>query len=378
MLHGAENCPIHIRPLVPAGTASLVLASDGCSVLTHPWSALRCRLNATSVFFWSLLTSISDFDLLAKTISLHYGIELGQASEALNDFVVRMGSLGFVEIDDGSQASQLRKRYLDLLKSALVNTLYAEHELRIEWLELHGPGTDIASARKLRDIRYANGKEFAELLACKTDGRNWKSRVTRFSHTMVGMRRLQNLEWCADRVFSEGVPGDFMEAGVCQGGASIFMRALQVAHGEDHRRMWVADSFQGLPEPSSEFDKGYDFQEARQPWLAATLETVRDNFATYGLLSETVNFLPGWFADTLKAAPVEALALLRIDADLYASTRDVLQALYDKLTPGGFIIVDDYYAFLPCRRAVDEFRNQRGITEPLTRIDWTAVFWRKR
>lgn len=218
MLHGAENCPIHIRPLVPAGTASLVLASDGCSVLTHPWSALRCRLNATSVFFWSLLTSISDFDLLAKTISLHYGIELGQASEALNDFVVRMGSLGFVEIDDGSQASQLRKRYLDLLKSALVNTLYAEHELRIEWLELHGPGTDIASARKLRDIRYANGKEFAELLACKTDGRNWKSRVTRFSHTMVGMRRLQNLEWCADRVFSEGVPGDFMEAGVCQGG----------------------------------------------------------------------------------------------------------------------------------------------------------------
>jgi O-methyltransferase len=156
------------------------------------------------------------------------------------------------------------------------------------------------------------------------------------------------------------------------------MRALQVAHGEDHRRMWVADSFEGLPEPSSEFDQGYEFQEARQPWLAATLEAVQDNFSTYGLLSERVHFLPGWFADTLEGAPIEALAVLRIDADLYASTRDVLLALYDKLVPGGFIIVDDYHAFPPCRRAVDEFRDQRGITEPLIRIDWTAVFWRKR
>jgi O-methyltransferase len=195
---------------------------------------------------------------------------------------------------------------------------------------------------------------------------------------MVGMRRLQNLEWCATRVFSDGIAGDFMEAGVCQGGAAIFMRALQVAHGEDHRRMWVADSFEGLPAPTSEFDHGYEFQEARQPWLAATLEAVQDNFSTYSLLSEQVHFLRGWFADTLKDAPVKALAVLRIDADLYASTRDVLQALYDKLTPGGFIIVDDYHAFPPCRRAVDEFRDERGIAEPLTRIDWTAVFWRKR
>jgi O-methyltransferase len=335
-------------------------------------------LNATSVFIWSLLGCKSDFDLLAQTIAAHYGIDLGRASGALNDFVDQMGALGFVEVDDASEASQLRKRYLDLLNSALVNTLYAEHELRIEWLERHGAGTDIASARRLRDIRYADRKDFAELLACKADGRNWKGRVTRFSHTMVGMRRLQNLEWCATRVFSDGVAGDFMEAGVCQGGASIFMRALQVAHGEDHRQMWVADSFQGLPEPNSEFDRGYEFQEARQPWLAATLEAVQDNFSTYGLLSERVHFLPGWFADTLKGAPVEALAVLRIDADLYASTRDVLLAAYDKLAPGGFIIVDDYYAFPPCRRAVDEFRDQRKITEPLIRIDWTAVFWRKR
>lgn len=373
-----RSYPIYIRPLNSARTAALVLASDGCSVLTHPWSALQCRLNGTSVFIWSKLRCGCDFDQLAQTIALHYDIDPGLASAALNDFVDHMGALGFVEVDDASEASQLRKRYLDLLKSALVNTHYAEHELRIEWLERHGAATDIASARTLRDIRYAEAKDFAELLACKADGRNWKGRVTRFSHTMVGMRRLQNLEWCAARVFLDGVAGDFMEAGVCQGGASIFMRALQVAHHEDHRRIWVADSFQGLPEPSSEFDQGYEFQEARQPWLAATLEAVQDNFRTYGLLSEQVRFLPGWFADTLEGAPVEALAVLRIDADLYASTRDVLLALYDKVASGGFIIVDDYHAFPPCRRAVDEFREQRGITEPLIRIDWTAIFWRKR
>lgn len=168
-----------------------------------------------------------------------------------------------------------------------------------------------------------------------------------------------------------------MEAGACQGGASIFMRALQVAFGEERRAMWVADSFQGLPVPTFEVDVPLDFRESKVPWLAASLQAVQDNFRTYDLLSDQVHFVEGWFSESLPAAPIGPLALLRLDADLYESTTDVLTALYDKVVPGGFIIIDDYHAFRACRSAVDEFRAARGITDPLRRVDWTAVYWQK-
>jgi hypothetical protein len=96
------------------------------------------------------------------------------------------------------------------------------------------------------------------------------------------------------------------------------------------------------------------------------------------LLDEHVRFLPGWFSDTLSEAPIERLALLRIDADLYQSTREVLEALYDKVVTGGFVVVDDYGTFIACQRAVDEFRVTRGIIEPIRRVDRHRVFWRKQ
>ncbi|HEX7403049.1 MAG TPA: TylF/MycF/NovP-related O-methyltransferase, partial [Usitatibacter sp.] len=68
---------------------------------------------------------------------------------------------------------------------------------------------------------------------------------------------------------------------------------------------------------------------------------------------------------------------LRLDGDLYESTWDALTALYDRVVPGGFVLIDDYGDFPPCRQAVDEFRQQRGIGEPLQKIDWTGVYWRK-
>lgn len=365
---------LHVRQVRPAATKPL----DGDPahvVLEHPDTRLRYRLNPSSVFIWRLLSEESRFDVLAARVASEFGLGAEEAEEGLRAFIDRLGPLGFVSIDDGSREAKLRARYLDLLKAALVNAIYPEHELRIEWLEQHGPQPD--GARQMRDIRYAQPDAFADLLAHKADGRVRRREVTRFSHTMVGLRRLQNLEWCAAQIFREGIEGDFLEAGVCQGGASIFLRALQVAYGQEHRRTWVADSFEGLPEPTSEFDQGYDLHEAVQPWLSTSLEAVRDNFRTYDLLSGEVTFLPGWFSESLPRAPVEDLSILRADADLYASTREVLESLYDKVVPGGFVIIDDYHVFPNCRRAVDEFRAERGIADPLIRIDWTAVFWRK-
>jgi hypothetical protein len=101
----------------------------------------------------------------------------------------------------------------------------------------------------------------------------------------------------------------------------------------------------------------------------------KQNFRRYDLLDDKVKFLKGWFRDTLHVAPISELALLRLDGDLFESTMD--GALYEKVSPGGFIIVDDFNDFEPCRRAVVEFREQHGITDPIEPIDWAGAFWRK-
>jgi len=250
----------------------------------------------------------------------------------------------------------------------------------LETAQINGESDKLEQQRFLRDIRYRQPDRFAALTAAKQDGSLWEGKGQRYSHTMIGMAGLDNLERCAEQIFADGIPGDFLEAGVCAGGAAIFLRALQVAFGESHRRVWAADSFQGLPQPKAKPDVAHkmDFTETRAPWACFGLEGVRDNFARYDLLDDRVCFLPGWFNDTLPQAPVEQLALLRIDADLYQSTREVLETLYAKVVGGGFVIVDDYGVFAPCRQAVDEFRAERCIAQPLRRVDRHRVFWRKQ
>jgi O-methyltransferase len=112
-------------------------------------------------------------------------------------------------------------------------------------------------------------------------------------------------------------------------------------------------------------------------WLAASLSEVEENFRRYGLLDERVRFLPGWFRDTLPDAPIERLSILRLDGDFYESTFIALESLYDKVSPGGFILVDDYRSWMNCKLAVDDFRSDRGITEPLTFTDEHEAWWRK-
>jgi hypothetical protein len=177
-------------------------------------------------------------------------------------------------------------------------------------------------------------------------------------------------------VLTEQIPGDLVECGVWRGGAAILMRALLSAWGWEDRTVWLADSFAGLPKPEAG-ENAVDLSAARFPQLAVSRQRVEDNFARFGLLDDRVRFLEGWFADTLPAAPVESIAVLRLDADLYESTMTPLTALYDKVSAGGFVIVDDYGVMRQCRRAVDEFRTERAIEEPLERIDRTGVYWRR-
>lgn len=335
------------------------------------------RLDPVAVAIVERLEAPNTLRAVAEGVAAAFDIEADESASNVAAFVQELQDLGLLEPYDAPPAeTELRRRYLDLLARALVNLIYPENELRLVHLERNRPRDDaLEEQRFLRDIRYIKAEAFERLVEAKRE----RSHDYRYSHTMVGLRRLENLERCAVRVFAADVPGDFLEAGVCRGGASIFLRALQVAYGQSDRTTWVADSFEGLPPPlhSIDVEQGRDFSEHRQPWLAASLHAVKDNFRTYDLLSDQVRFLPGWFAESLPSSPVERLAILRVDADLYASTYDVLSALYDRVSPGGYVVIDEYSVFEACRRAVDDFLAERSIQPALRPIDREAVFWRK-
>jgi O-methyltransferase len=194
---------------------------------------------------------------------------------------------------------------------------------------------------------------------------------------MIGLRRLDSIQQCIRDVLQRGVPGDFLEAGVWRGGAAIFMRAILKVYGDTSRRVWAADSFQGLPKPDPRYPLDAGNTLWTLPQLAVSLEVVKANFERYGLLDDQVRFLVGWFHDTLPVAPIDRLSVLRVDGDLYSSTMDALAALYPKVSIGGYVIVDDYgIAALGCQRAVDDYRAREGITEPLQRVE-TAAFWQR-
>jgi O-methyltransferase len=202
--------------------------------------------------------------------------------------------------------------------------------------------------------------------------------------TMLPQVRLENIRFCIGQILSDGVPGDLIETGVWRGGGCIFMRGCLKALGHPERVVWVADSFEGLPEPDVNRNKERDFyhspvmQKAYQK-MAAGEEEVRRNFIAYGLLDENVRFLKGWFKNTLRSAAIEKLALIRLDGDFYESTTDALNGLYDKLAPGGFVIIDDYGedVWTDCRAAVDEFRAAHRVFEPLVHVDSKCSYWRK-
>lgn len=196
------------------------------------------------------------------------------------------------------------------------------------------------------------------------------------AETMIGLHRLANIRQCIVDVLRDDIQGDLLEAGVWRGGATIFMRGVLKAYGVTDRVVWVVDSFQGLPLASraTAVDRAMNFGPCA---YAASLDDVRTNFERYGLLDEQVRFLKGWFNETLPRAPIKQLAVLRIDADMYDSTMDVLNNLYPTLSSGGFVIVDDYGGLESCRRAVDDFRKDGDIQEPIMWVDSTGIYWRR-
>lgn len=260
-----------------------------------------------------------------------------------------------MSVNISMNSERVTSMYLDLLKKCLTGSLMK-------------PEPDRSVANK---IVYAH--EFT------------KHYINGPAVTMLPRARLDNLQLCMETCVSDGIPGDFLEAGVWRGGATIFMSLLCRIMSVDDRNVWVADSFQGLPEPDKDkFPREAATHSSRlmtQTYghLAVSLEEVRDNFSLYSAYWDNVKFLPGWFDKSLADERIKRLCLLRVDADYFKSTLDCLTLLWDKLEVGGFVIIDDYGLsdLTSCKMAVDEFREQRHITTPLTYVDEQCIFWRK-
>lgn len=255
--------------------------------------------------------------------------------------------------------------YLDLLKKCLTRSLFDESFDRIPW----------------------NGKTlFKRVRSSAYYGLNavlgrWKLAVVHSARptgeTMISRQALDHLQGCIERVVIEGVPGDLIETGVWRGGVGILMRAVLAVLGDEGRRVWLADSFEGLPKPNP---GQYPADEKSSFWkqsLGVSVDEVKRNFLRYGLLDERVRFLPGFFSDTMPDNQLAPLSILRLDGDMYESTIVVLEHLYPKLSQGGYVIIDDYGCVPACKQATEDYRRAKGITEPIETIDWTGVCWRK-
>ncbi|HVU93503.1 MAG TPA: TylF/MycF family methyltransferase [Jatrophihabitans sp.] len=270
--------------------------------------------------------------------------------------------------------------YLDLLKRTLTGAVAEDNDSILGGVRTAGsPVKRKALAHGVGRLLNRFGFEVAykkpydpELRA---NGRDWPARAD----SMIGLKRMANIQHCVETVIRDEVPGDLIETGVWRGGATIFMRGILKAYDDTSRRVWVADSFQGLPPPDPKrypADTGDTLHT--MTGLAVGVDQVKHNFERYGLLDDQVRFLVGWFKDTLPTAPIEQLAVMRLDGDMYESTVSAIEPLYPKLAPGGFCIVDDYGSHASqAGRAVDEYREKHGITDEIIDIDGFGAYWRK-
>jgi O-methyltransferase len=253
------------------------------------------------------------------------------------------------EIIEGiSRIQVVRDLYLDLLIKSVTNLIY-------------GP---------LPSDLWNDGLFRADAKA----GRNKDSPA----HSMVGLLRLENVRELVQRAIDQGTHGDFIETGVWRGGCCILMRGVLAANSITDRKVYIADSFQGLPPSNPTIfpqDAGSNWHTL--PGLAVSLEDVRSNFARYGLLDDQVVFVKGFFSETLPRLNAGPFALIRLDGDMYESTYVALKCLYPKVSIGGFVIIDDYGAVAQCRQAVEDYRSRTNISDAMHQIDFTGVWWQK-
>ena len=280
-----------------------------------------------------------------------------------------------------NQTAEATSLYLDLLKQSLTGALAEDNDSILGGVRTAGSTSwkrriaNVAGRAASRvNVEIAYKKPYDPKL--RAVGRDWPARA----ESMIGLKRMDNIQYCVQSVLDDDIPGDLIEAGVWRGGACIFMKANLLARGDTTRTVWVSDSFQGLPPPNAALypaDTGDDLHT--RGGLSVGADQVRHNFERYGVLDDRVKFLVGWFKDTLPTAPIEALSVMRLDGDMYESTWQGIEALYPKLSPGGFCIIDDFGSHQSqAGLAVHDYREANGIEEEIVDIDGFGAYWRRK
>lgn len=194
-------------------------------------------------------------------------------------------------------------------------------------------------------------------------------------YTMSGNARLRALYRAVHEVAARGIPGDVVECGTARGGSAALMGLALEELGED-RKLWVFDTFEGIPPPTAA-DPDHDIAALYTGDFRGDLAEVRALFDRLGILSRS-ELVKGLFQDTLPGCTVERIAVLHLDGDWYESVKVCLELLYDRVSPGGVVQIDDYGHWEGARRAVDEFLAARGGAGGLRYLDYTGRQLTKR
>eukprot|EP00208_Stichococcus_sp_RCC1054_P003434 CAMPEP_0206144554 /NCGR_PEP_ID=MMETSP1473-20131121/24455_1 /ASSEMBLY_ACC=CAM_ASM_001109 /TAXON_ID=1461547 /ORGANISM="Stichococcus sp, Strain RCC1054" /LENGTH=322 /DNA_ID=CAMNT_0053540401 /DNA_START=55 /DNA_END=1023 /DNA_ORIENTATION=+ len=207
----------------------------------------------------------------------------------------------------------------------------------------------------------------------RAEGLDWPV----YGLTMTGLMRIENIKSLLDDVLDNKVPGDFAECGVWRGGASLFARAVFAARGVTNRKVHVVDSFAGLPTATNKKDNDL---WSRLNYISVPQEEVRRHFEAYNLLDEQVSFTKGFFRYSLptlrQRVPDLKLSVLRLDGDMYESTMDALFNLWDTLSVGGYMIIDDWMIDV-CQQAINEFYKMHDSDFKPIMIDRGAAYIKK-
>eukprot|EP00577_Skeletonema_sp_RCC1716_P021169 CAMPEP_0113395114 /NCGR_PEP_ID=MMETSP0013_2-20120614/12967_1 /TAXON_ID=2843 ORGANISM="Skeletonema costatum, Strain 1716" /NCGR_SAMPLE_ID=MMETSP0013_2 /ASSEMBLY_ACC=CAM_ASM_000158 /LENGTH=366 /DNA_ID=CAMNT_0000279195 /DNA_START=2597 /DNA_END=3697 /DNA_ORIENTATION=+ /assembly_acc=CAM_ASM_000158 len=261
------------------------------------------------------------------------------------------------EFKDLSPKEHAALMYIDMIKTFVSGRVFRNAELSV--VPRLGPNM-------LPTIRFNEAK--------RDGGRDW----TFAGDTMTGQKRLDNVHALLKDVIENKVIGDYIETGVWRGGSSVLAKAvLEVLDPNSNRVSYVCDSFMGLPpgeKKLSKKDAGWD----NTPYLEVASDIVANNFIKYGLLDSNVIFAKGFFNETMPplAEKIKSLSIMRLDGDMYESTVDVLYHLYDKLSIGGYVIMDDWFGF-PSKTACEDFFAVHGIEPEIIPIDDISAYWKK-
>jgi cephalosporin hydroxylase len=300
--------------------------------------------------------------------------EQAELAESLR--VMRQADAATAAGEPDARVDRGAKRYLDVVKAALLNEHHLENEMLLTYLDHCIKKGTAPDPVVLHSPDRWRPRQFLSLQQARRGGETLLSIADRLAvpYTATGRSGLDHLHACLETIRVESIEGDLAACGVWRGGAAIFMRAFLEAHELPGRLVWVLDSFSGSAAAGGGAKPGLD--RKRPPKLVGDLNVVREGFARSGLLDERVRFLQGRLADTLADAPIGELALLHIGDELGETSSQALWGLYERLAPGGLVVID-HYEVASCRRAVDRFRRRHGVNAQISRVGRSGASWRK-